>query len=428
MSVSDLNLALLTVDALRADHLSCYGYDRKTSPALDKWAAKGVRFQNAFSASSHTREAVPALLTGQYPEVFSDNGYKLVADSIPTFLGDGVRTGAFHSNPYVSRAYGFDHDFDTFDDDLYLGKHKIVALAQRVLDKLRDRHYARAETINQRSLSWLDELPDNDPFFLWNHYMDIHGPYHPPDNYRHRFGSCSISSREAMHLYHKTCRDPEAVTEEERQTQIDLYDGEIAYVDTQIDAFLKALKARGHLDNSLVVVTSDHGEAFGEQGYFGHPRRLDDEVLQVPLLVLDPQVDTGCKVTDPVSLLDVVPTFLDFVQQTTEGLPGCPLQNYYLDRLTPDRDHVFSQVRAKDDHAHKRWYRAQGVNTSARAVADIATKEWNIEGSTSASTKNALANHVRNRLSQDNDVTSDAMVETADEDVERRLKALGYKK
>jgi len=84
----------------------------------------------------------------------------------------------------VSRAYGFDRGFDTFDDDLHLGQHKLIALAQRAIDKLRNRHYARAAEINERSLEWIDSQSDDEPFFLWNHYMDTHGPYEPPGSTR----------------------------------------------------------------------------------------------------------------------------------------------------------------------------------------------------------------------------------------------------
>jgi len=139
------NIVLLTADALRADHLGCYGYRRDTSPVLDAFDQESLRFTNAYSASSHTREAVPALLTGEYPDVAIGSDYRLATDTVASTLSEaGFATAGFHSNPFVSRAYGFDRGFDTFDDDLHLGQHKLIALAQRAIDKLRNRHYARA--------------------------------------------------------------------------------------------------------------------------------------------------------------------------------------------------------------------------------------------------------------------------------------------
>ena len=135
MSSGPRNVVLLTLDALRADHVSWCGYDRDTTPNFDRFAETNTRFAEAYSVSTHTREAIPGLLTGLYPTECVADDYSLAADTIATHLRDTeYTTGAFHSNPYVSRAYGFDRDFDPFDYDLYLCQHKLIALAQRALD------------------------------------------------------------------------------------------------------------------------------------------------------------------------------------------------------------------------------------------------------------------------------------------------------
>ena len=109
------HVVVLSADALRADHLSCYNYQRETSPVLDDLAAESLRFTNAYSASSHTRKAVPALPTGEYPDSAVDEDYRLASETVATTLSErGFATGGFHSNPFVSRAYGFDRGFDTF--------------------------------------------------------------------------------------------------------------------------------------------------------------------------------------------------------------------------------------------------------------------------------------------------------------------------
>ena len=309
---------LLSADALRADHLSSYGYHRNTSPVLDELAAESIQFLNAYSGSSHTREAVPALLTGKYPDVAIGSDYRLATETIASVLSkEGFATGGFHSNPFVSRAYGFDRDFDIFDDDLHLGQHKFIALAQRALDKLRNRHYARANEINQRSLSWIDSLDADEPFFLWNHYMDTHGPYEPPGDYATLYRNDTISKRSAQSLYQRAIKQPESITDDERELLIDLYDGEIRYNDTHVGEFLNGLRERGLLNESLLIFTADHGDAFGEHGYYEHPRYLHDEITHVPLLIRPP----GGKdeiIETPVSTLDIMSTIRYLVGSESE--------------------------------------------------------------------------------------------------------------
>jgi arylsulfatase len=216
------NVFLLTVDALRADHLGYHGYERDTSPFLDSLADRAVYFTTAISASSHTREAIPALLTGRYPDLFAANGYRCVTDTVADHLQTaGYDTAGFHSNPYVSRAYRFDSGFDTFDDDLRLGQHRVVALIQRALEKFllnKGEYHARAETINDRSLDWLATVDDG-PIFLWNHYMDPHGPYNPPNGYS--YVDEAISNSEAHDLYQTVINHPNAVSVDQKELLLD---------------------------------------------------------------------------------------------------------------------------------------------------------------------------------------------------------------
>lgn len=328
------NVVLLSVDALRADHLTYHGYERETSPFLDDLAGRGTTFETAISASCHTREAAPALLTGRYPELFADNGYELVAPSLASRLGErGLAAGAFHSNPFVSRAYGYDEGFDAFDDDLRFSRSRLVALAQRALDKFllrRGRYHVRAEELNRRSLEWIDSLDENRPFFLWNHYMDVHGPYNPPAEHS-TYADRSVTDDEAQDLYEKSADRPEDLTPEERQLLVDLYDGEIRYLDAAIESFLDALGDRGLLEDTMVIVTSDHGDGLGEHGYYTHPRELHEELIHVPLILLGPgrpATATG----GPVSLVDVVPTVLAAFGEDPGALPGVPLGDSPDDR------------------------------------------------------------------------------------------------
>jgi arylsulfatase len=368
MSDRPVNVVVLTVDALRADHCSGYGYDRATTPRLDGFAAENTRFERAYSPSSHTREAVPSLLTGRYPDEAIGADYRLAAETLAERLQTaGYRTGAFHSNPYCSRAYGFDAGFDTFDDDLRLGRHRLLVLAQRLLDKVRDRHYARAETINERALSWLDAV-GSEPLFCWVHYMDVHGPYEPPAAER-TFTDDGRTDRQAQRLY-KRAVDDAAITDDERRDLLDRYDDEIRAVDAGIGALLDALAERGLRSETLVVVTADHGDAFGEHGYYGHPRSLHDELVHVPLVVAGPD-GTATSVDAPVSTLDVAPTILDAAGLSHEDLPGQPLETA---ADCADRP-VFSMARGEGQAASQRRFSARSADGTAFLTRDVETGE-----------------------------------------------------
>jgi len=415
MSTDWENVILLSADALRADHLSCYGYHRDTSPVLDELAAESIRFTNAYSASSHTREAVPALLTGEYPDVAIDSGYHLATETVASTLSEeGFATAGFHSNPFVSRAYGFDEGFDHFDDDLHLGQHKLIALAQRALDKLRNRHYARAEEINERSLEWVDSLEEDQPFFLWNHYMDTHGPYEPPGKYATLYADDGLSGRDAQSLYQRAIDEPESITDKERQLLIDLYDGEIRYNDMRIGEFLEALRERELLEESLLIVTADHGDAFGEHGYYEHPRYLHDEITHVPLFVRPPG-GAGRVVEEPVSTLDIVATI--------ESGIGESASFSLLEDVDGDR-HVFSQARGEDEHSHLRRYAVRTRGGACFGERDTESGAIEFGDVTDRSLCSKLEAHIERRVSVEN---GDGAAEgEVDEEIERRLSALGY--
>lgn len=420
MTEEPQNVILLSIDALRADHLSYYGYERKTTPVLDNIAEESRTFMNAYSASSHTREAVPALLTGEYPDIAVNDEYRLATDTIATTLSEkGFATAGFHSNPFISRAYGFSRGFDTFDDDLHLGQHKLIALAQRALDKIRNRHYARAEEINERSLSWLDSLDDSKPFFLWNHYMDTHGPYEPPGEYATHFRNERIPDKEAQTLYQRAISNPESITNEERKQLIDLYDGEIRYNDAKIGALIKSLRERDLLEESMLIITSDHGDAFGEHGYYEHPRYLHDEITHVPLLVRPPGGGEG-DMEAPASTLDVAATVSDFVDGDAE-LPGESL----LDATLADRT-VFLQARGEDEESHLRRYSLRSNQEACFCERDLETDAIEFTECRDRSLRSALEQHVEERIKIE-DGREESDEDHVNEEIERRLSALGYK-
>jgi len=410
------DILLVSIDALRADHLSCYGYDRETSPVLDDLASDGVRFVNAYSASSHTREAVPSLLTGKYPQEAVGPSFHLSTSTVGNYLSD-YRTAAFHSNPYVSRAYGFDRGFETFDDDLYFGRNPLLALGQRVIDKLLDRHYARAPVINERYFGWLDRIKDR-PTFAWLHYMDVHGPYDPPSDYA--FGKEETTSTKS--LYTNACRDPDTVSEDHHQALVDTYDGEIRYIDEQLGELIEGLKRRGRLSNTLLVVTADHGDAFGEHGYYGHPRYLHDEVVHIPLIIAGPNVP-HTTIKSPCSTIDIVPTLLSATGIDTDQLPGIPLQTVARSPADFAERIVFSSARSEDEPRG----RFAARDATDRCLTDLInpeqSTEFDIDGRCTERLRIALESHI-NRHDNSQETKANSEVTPT---IEERLKALGYR-
>ena len=430
------NVILLTVDCLRWDHLSCNGYHRDTTPNLDILAEDSLMFENAYSASSHTPEAVPAMLSGQYPDVFSDNDYQRVVPTIADMLADtSVLSGAFHSNIHVSRTKGFESGFDHFFDDLYFGQNRLLALGQKVLNRIfksRQTYYARADEINQKSLSWLDSLNMGQQFFLWNHYMDVHGPYEPLQEYQKLFRNEFVDRDEAHNLFHRALDNPSSITGSEHQTLIDLYDCEIRYIDDQISAFLDSVEKRGLLEDSLVILTADHGDAFAEHDYYNHPRHLHEELVHVPFVVAYPSVNSE-RIETVISTLDIVPTILSIFNETVHNnLPGHSLQ----DLISTPQDYtdrrVYLQARGEDEESHIRRFAARTADSTAFVKWDIKL-DSSLEKRCSDGADNLLSD-LLTYCKQRSEQTEKKAVAGDDsgngylvDDVDDRLEALGYK-
>jgi arylsulfatase len=315
-------VVLLTVDALGAEHTGFLDYDRDTTPRLGGLLAGGdgktdfagipaAWFTDCVAQSSHTRESMPSLFYSAYPFALGDVG-SVPTDrpTLATVLSEaGVATAGFHSNPYLSRAYGFDRGFDDFEDALPLGRNRLGVLAHRLVNHFRTRPYTRAGPLDERGSDWLDRTAP--PRFLWLHYMDPHGPYQPPERHQRAFRSEPVGPRRAKTLWRKSVDDPEELTDGERRTLVDLHDAEIRYTDAAIADLLAGLRRRDPgFEETLVVVAADHGDLFGEHGRYGHPRYLYEELVHVPLLLFGGPVTAGRR-GGTVENVDVAPTILD---------------------------------------------------------------------------------------------------------------------
>jgi arylsulfatase A-like enzyme len=315
------DVLVIVVDTLRADHLSTYGYSRPTSPHLTQLAAQGTLFEDAIAPSSWTLPVHASLLTGLYPDAHHvDNDGALLGWDY-TVLGDdfkarGYRTAAFSANTLLfSRRRGFGRGFIHFEDDFQsLGSTFAQAfygdLIKHLLFRLelkRDLFGRRsAALINQHALRWIDR--GHQPFFVFLNYMDVHDPYRPPEPYLHRYTNMRNPGSRASEHWDWF----EHLTPQQRQGAVDAYDGAINYVDDQIQQLMRQLQQRGLGRNTLVVITSDHGESFGEHGLMTHGNALYRELIHVPLIFWEPdKIPAGEKIAAPVSLTSLPATLLE---------------------------------------------------------------------------------------------------------------------
>lgn len=317
------NVLVIVVDTLRADHLSTYGYARPTSPHLTQLAAQGTLFENAIAPSSWTLPVHASLLTGLYPEqhhVDSDGSllgwdYPVLGDE---FLARGYRTAAFSANTLLfCRRRGFGRGFIHFEDDFQslassfaqtfygdLIKHLLFQL------ELKQDLFGRrsAQQINRHALRWIDS--SHRPFFVFLNYLDVHDPYRPPEPYLHRYTTMKNPGSRASEHWDWF----EHLTPQQRQGAVDAYDGAINYVDDQIQQLMGQLQRRGLARNTLVVVTSDHGESFGEHGLMTHGNALYRELIHVPLIFWAPgRIPAGRRIDVPLSLTSLPATLLEEV-------------------------------------------------------------------------------------------------------------------
>lgn len=310
------NIIFVMVDATRTDHLSAYGYGRPTTPNLDTWMAReGVRFTEATSPAAWTFPANAAIMTGRSPSSLGVNWNvtKLPKD-VPTLAehlqAAGYYTAGFNSAAFVQANRGFGQGFDLYNDRMARG-HPTS-------------YRGIAGELNSLALTWLRQssVPGQQPLFLFLYYFDPHTWYNPPAPYNTLFDP----NYDGL-LTPKKYRDGQdsvagklTLTDRDLEHLLALYDGEIAYWDNYVGEMLAGLDEQGLLEDSLVVVSADHGDMFGEHEKWTHGNSVYNEVLKVPLLMRYPGVITpGLVVNTPVQNMDVMPTILDWA-----GLPIPP--------------------------------------------------------------------------------------------------------
>ncbi|MCC6991270.1 MAG: sulfatase, partial [Acidobacteria bacterium] len=337
------NLVFITLDTVRAANLSLYGHGRATTPNLATLAARGVVFDAAFSAAPWTLPSHATMLTGRWPHELSVDYDVPLDGAFPTLaevLGArGYATAGFVANlGYVGADSGIARGFQHFEDyPRTLGQiASSSTLVRAVADNFRvrrlvenDEHLNRvgAAELNRRALAWLDGHGDA-PFLLFLNYFDAHEPYLPPPPFDRQFGPARAHGKHSPlhHWLWNPAVGHDNMGDGERREEMDAYDGALASLDAQLGELFAALDARGLTEHTVFVVTSDHGEEFGEHGVYDHGYSLYQFSLHVPLVVVAPgRTPPGGNVGTPVSLRDVPATVADLLGLTGHGLPGMSL-------------------------------------------------------------------------------------------------------
>lgn len=387
------NVLLIVLDTVRADHLSLYGYAKPTTPNLAALARDSVLFRNAISAADMTLSSYGSMYTGLYPSwhgalpnpagkvVPLDRSFVTLAE---TLSDNGYATGAVLANHgYLNREFGMQQGFGLYDvrpvapsagvsHDYWLRHALRPALNFVIRTAEWDRVYRRADQITSAAIRVLTSRKRHSaPFFLSLNYVDAHEPYLPPPPYRQLFSGNVESEepvdgaelRQTLGAHRRTPRIEAGLHHMTAQ-----YDRGVAYLDTEIKRLLDALKQAGLYDNTLILVTSDHGEALGERDDLGHPVSVHQELVHVPLLIKYPSsagVPPGQETGSLASGVDVMPTILDIAGiRPPANLPGRSLRNPGGD---PDRilvaesfvDSHLIRIRRRSDHGQRAVYQGK---------------------------------------------------------------------
>jgi arylsulfatase A-like enzyme len=306
------NILVIVIDSLRADRADFYDAQRNLTPFLDSLAEHGNVFWDAYAQSSWASPSMASLWTARYPSQHGVNAFNSVlSDAEPTLATvlkrNGYVTGGFAANFLLSKSAGFAQGFDRYH--VFADPPK----PSNIFFK------APAGAVNHQALAWLDTVRGQKaaPVFLYLHYMEPHFPYLPPKAFFDQILSQRenpLVDRQVIYDMFYIHRDRWWQTDAETVAVLrDMYDGEVLHIDAELRALFSELKSRGFLDHSIVVITSDHGEAFLEHGTTSHGNTLYNEAIHVPLLLLVSGQATRLDIRRPVSLVDLGPTLLDLI-------------------------------------------------------------------------------------------------------------------
>jgi arylsulfatase A-like enzyme len=344
------NILLITIDALRADMLGCYGYSKSVTPNIDRQAARSIRFDQAITGGSWTQAAFPVLLTSTYASWYGGCLGPLAPERpspIELLATRGYTAAAFSTSPLLSRKYGYQRGFRRFEDlvpveqdpmlrrvkggERFLRIPLIHYLSKPLGIRMRPaRLYVSAEALTDVVIRGVESA--RKPFLIWAHYMDVHWPYHLEETLSHP-QEIAQAWRDLAHLYNVNWNGSK-ITSDQREHYRTLYERALSYADAQIGRLLHRLEELNLFGNTVVILVSDHGEEFLERKHWGHFEiNLHDEILRVPLIIYLPELKTGHVVSRQVRTLDIMPTILDLCGcSQPEELQGTSLRPLWSQR------------------------------------------------------------------------------------------------
>jgi len=452
------NILLIVIDALRAEHLSCYGYHRPTSPNLDRFAECCVVYEAAISPAGWSLPSHASMFTGLYPSRHgAHDQHKYLSSEYPTLAellrSHGYRTWAFCYNMYVGSSTGLDRGFEWFNQDyrrLPLSVRRTMNRANNGIARVMGRRDSGARYVNKQVSVALRRLQADDrPFFMFVHYEEPHALYRPPNKYN-RYLPDGVSLTQAKRVNQDQWKyfvDPTLMDGKDFEILTALYDGEITYVDIRVAEVLDWLEWAGILDQTMVIITSDHGENIGDHQLMGHGYCLYDTLLHVPLVIHYPRGMTSPgRVAHQVQTLDLLPTILAMLGDTSSHVYRS-LQGYNLLSST-GRDYTVAEQAHPDITTFRERFPSADVSRYDRALKMIRTERykyiWSSDGNSELYDLRSDPDERCNIIGEHPDIADDLdrlltewrssfeaasptdQVPEFDEEVKARLRALGY--
>lgn len=369
------NIILISLDTLRADHLSCYGYPRPTTPHLDQIAAAGVRFNNAYSTAVWTPPAHASMLTGLYPSQHGVVDENKLAAEVPTLAQalqqNGYRTAGFVNNSQVGALVGLERGHEDFYE-IWKGLER-RQVVKRALHKTQNvLGYADhgAAVTNKMALEWLQNRGSSaQPFYLFIHYIDAHNPLKAPAPFANKYLEARMRRQADMAKVWEVANNPLlcyadnlVLDEAEREALTAIYDEEISYLDYRVGELYQRLKSEGYLDNTLLIVTADHGEHLGEHGHYSHVASLFEPVVHIPFILHFPKLFPGGQIAERlVQLVDIFPLAMSAAEISYPQLRAS--KNFLPDFLQENRPYVVAEWEGRVPYFIQRRLRETGAAT-----------------------------------------------------------------
>ncbi len=469
------NIALIILDTARAANFSCYGYERETTPEIDKIASEGVLFENAISPSPWTLPAHASIFTGLHPSFHgcTERHKRLdpLVPTLPKMLKDsGYHTAGFSNNSWISRAFGFANGFDAFynlwqvvqyetdfaNPDLQgtekygnalglLNKgNPFVNLINGIYgNSLWRRYDYGARRINRLAAKALERMDKRRPFFIFINYLEPHLKYAAPEPWFGKFLDKGTSRKKALGVNQDAwaCMGGTArMTAEDFEILRALYDAELSYLDYRVGEFCRALRKKGLFDDTVLIITSDHGENLGEHGLMDHQFSLHDTLLRVPLIIRFPGIfNRGARIKKMVQTTGILPTVCRLLG----------IENKGKDLLQLDSREAFAEYLTPQPPSEilKKRYPGGDFSRFCRGLTAVYSGDWKLISSTRGEyelynlkedpeetsnlfeSRPAIFDALRDRLKGFQDsrpIVSGQTGEVAAGEVKKRLEALGY--